>query len=146
MAEVTITVDPVRLRWAIEEELDHHHVHLASGQCECGRFRGKDPAQMRAHAAEEVLSVVLRFQRVEVRKADVLSRREAMVEESIYDTGARPYSMGLGQPMPSGVVHPAACHGDRDGDCHWSECPQKRDGEPWKSGRHCPLDVKDPNQ
>lgn len=33
------------------------------------------------------------------------------------------------------------CHADRDGDCDWSECPQTRDGEPAKTGRHCPLDV-----
>ncbi len=33
------------------------------------------------------------------------------------------------------------CHADRDGNCHWAEgCPQIRDGEPDKSGRHCPLD------
>lgn len=33
------------------------------------------------------------------------------------------------------------CHADRDGDCTWVECPQLRDGEPEKSGRHCPLDT-----
>ena len=33
------------------------------------------------------------------------------------------------------------CHADRDGDCSWSGCPQLRDGEPVKTGRHCPLDV-----
>ena len=32
------------------------------------------------------------------------------------------------------------CHGGRDGDCSWELCPQLRDGEPMKSGRHCPLD------
>lgn len=34
------------------------------------------------------------------------------------------------------------CHANRDGDCSWSGCPQLRDGEPMKSGRHCPLDIK----
>lgn len=33
------------------------------------------------------------------------------------------------------------CHADRDGDCDWVLCPQNRDGEPGKTGRHCPLDV-----
>lgn len=33
-----------------------------------------------------------------------------------------------------------ACHAGRDGECNWRECPQTRDGEPKKSGRHCPLD------
>jgi hypothetical protein len=32
------------------------------------------------------------------------------------------------------------CHADRDGECHWKKCPQLKDGEPEKSGRHCPLD------
>jgi hypothetical protein len=34
-----------------------------------------------------------------------------------------------------------ACHAGGDGDCNWKECPQERDGEPGKTGRHCPLDV-----
>lgn len=33
-----------------------------------------------------------------------------------------------------------ACRAAKDGDCVWAECPQTRDGEPAKSGRHCPLD------
>lgn len=32
------------------------------------------------------------------------------------------------------------CHAQMDGDCDWEICPQIRDGEPWKTGRHCPLD------
>lgn len=27
-----------------------------------------------------------------------------------------------------------------DGECFWEGCPQIHDGEPAKSGRHCPLD------
>ena len=33
------------------------------------------------------------------------------------------------------------CHAQMDGDCVWEKCPQLRDGEPAKSGRHCPLDI-----
>lgn len=33
------------------------------------------------------------------------------------------------------------CQAMRDGDCNWPECPQNRDGEPMRSGRHCPLDT-----
>jgi hypothetical protein len=33
------------------------------------------------------------------------------------------------------------CHSHKDGDCTWAKCPQIRDGEADKSGRHCPLDV-----
>lgn len=36
------------------------------------------------------------------------------------------------------------CHCSRDGEvCTWYKCPQKEDGEPEKSGRHCPLDHED---
>src|SRR4026207_1265651 len=29
-------------------------------------------------------------------------------------------------------------HGD--GECFWKDCPQLREGEPEKTGRHCPYD------
>lgn len=32
------------------------------------------------------------------------------------------------------------CRAGRDGDCSWKGCPQIKDGEPAKTGRHCPLD------
>lgn len=32
------------------------------------------------------------------------------------------------------------CHAGKDGECNWKNCPQNRDGEPGKTGRHCPLD------
>lgn len=32
------------------------------------------------------------------------------------------------------------CEATRDGECYWTKCPQVRDGEPWKTGRQCPLD------
>ncbi len=32
------------------------------------------------------------------------------------------------------------CMANRDGDCDWEECPQLRDDEPHRSGRHCPRD------
>lgn len=32
------------------------------------------------------------------------------------------------------------CRGHRDGDCFWEGCPQLREHEPARSGRHCPLD------
>ena len=32
------------------------------------------------------------------------------------------------------------CHGASDGDCFYSRCPQLRDDEPKRTGRHCPLD------
>lgn len=35
------------------------------------------------------------------------------------------------------------CQADCDDYCDWKDCPQLRDGEPDKSGRHCPLDAED---
>jgi protein gp37 len=32
------------------------------------------------------------------------------------------------------------CHAASDGECSAKSCPQIRDGEPGRSGRHCPLD------
>ena len=31
------------------------------------------------------------------------------------------------------------CHGHKDGECHWEQCPQLRDSEPATTGRSCPL-------
>lgn len=31
------------------------------------------------------------------------------------------------------------CHARRDGTCWTTHCPQRRDGEPQRSGRPCPL-------
>jgi len=36
---------------------------------------------------------------------------------------------------------PERCHASRDGECVHQQCPQLRDGEPMKTGRHCPLDA-----
>lgn len=33
------------------------------------------------------------------------------------------------------------CAAASDGECSDAQCPQLRDGEPQRSGRHCPLDV-----
>lgn len=32
------------------------------------------------------------------------------------------------------------CQADSDDDCDFAECPQKRDNEPYATGRHCPWD------
>lgn len=47
-----------------------------------------------------------------------------------------------GHPLQE-AYQPNRCHGHEDGDCFWDGCPQLRDGEPAKSGRHCPLDDSD---
>lgn len=35
------------------------------------------------------------------------------------------------------------CHANRDGECSWDGCPQLRDNEPHRTGRHCPLDCNE---
>ena len=43
-------------------------------------------------------------------------------------------------PDPSVDEELQACVAGRDGDCTHGKCPQLRDGEPEKTGRHCPVD------
>lgn len=40
------------------------------------------------------------------------------------------------QNVPPTLEH---CVAGRDGECNHGLCPQNRDGEPGKTGRHCPL-------
>jgi len=46
-----------------------------------------------------------------------------------------------GDPMQQ-YYQPRSCRAHADGDCTWEGCPQLRDKEPHKSGRHCPLDTE----
>ncbi|WP_242540132.1 hypothetical protein [Trinickia mobilis] len=49
------------------------------------------------------------------------------------------------EPVPVATVIVAdfaRCAAHPDGDCTHAKCPQLRDGEPEKSGRHCPLDTR----
>lgn len=38
------------------------------------------------------------------------------------------------------------CFAGKDGDCVWKKCPQILEGEPRKSGRHCPRDTGDDDE
>jgi hypothetical protein len=47
-------------------------------------------------------------------------------------------------PYHEELVAAGHCMADDDGDCTWhtwAGCPQLWDGEPARSGRHCPRDV-----
>lgn len=44
----------------------------------------------------------------------------------------------LSRILGSSPLSPS-CHAGKDGECHWENCPQLRDGEPEQHGRHCPL-------
>ena len=51
-----------------------------------------------------------------------------------------PYAAPIAPMMPRYVLL-QRCAAGRDGDCIHEQCPQLADGEPHKSGRHCPLDA-----
>lgn len=53
----------------------------------------------------------------------------------------RSVQAGSDKPLVGDYRNQGGCHADRDGECSWAECPQIREGEPAKSGRHCPLDA-----
>jgi hypothetical protein len=62
----------------------------------------------------------------------------------------RAYVNTLRQPKPEADKAVAdlqealtRCAAGRDGDCIHPKCPQNREGEPMKTGRHCPLDTDD---
>jgi hypothetical protein len=43
-------------------------------------------------------------------------------------------------PAPQPAKPLTRCAASRDGECAHAQCPQLRDGEPAKTGRHCPID------
>ncbi len=61
-------------------------------------------------------------------------------------SGEKPPLIALATVRRLGLVDPehwtdSACHASRgDGECNWARCPQIQEGEPAKTGRHCPLD------
>lgn len=54
--------------------------------------------------------------------------------------GAQPPAM-TGREKPEAPTELKRCAAGQDGECCHELCPQNRDGEPKRSGRHCPLDV-----
>jgi hypothetical protein len=66
---------------------------------------------------------------------------KAEFESRIMDAFSRGRRQGI-----LDATTPQRCHSGSDGDCSWQLCPQNRDGEPMKSGRHCPLDLDDPER
>ncbi len=79
MPDVTITGDFHRLQRAMEDAMGEHWRHLASGLCQCGRSRSKDPAVWRSHMAEELMAVLMRFQ-PGIRREDV-ERQEPLLSD-----------------------------------------------------------------
>jgi hypothetical protein len=50
-------------------------------------------------------------------------------------------------PYQEALAAEGHCMATRDdGDCTWEGCPQLRDGEPKRSGRHCPRDTREDDE
>lgn len=69
-------------------------------------------------------------------------RRMNKTEEMRFLLGALEEMWGPSQwPPPAETPDDETrCHAASDGECVWEKCPQLKDGEPKKTGRHCPLD------
>ncbi len=67
----------------------------------------------------------------------MLTKREVQMLD---DLNRVRFCLGL---FPVSEPNTGYCHSARDGDCSASECPQLRDDEPTRTGRHCPLDMHD---
>jgi hypothetical protein len=68
----------------------------------------------------------------------------------VFYSGSRWFHSRYGPAVPlvriwpwRGLTSQARCHASKDGECFWGRCPQIRDGEPAKSGRHCPIDDRE---
>jgi hypothetical protein len=81
--------------------------------------------------------------------ASVINAYQHMIRLS-HDNRAKVISelrLGPNGPEQAKVERPlTGCAADRDGECSHSQCPQLRDGEPVRSGRHCPLDSRDEDE
>lgn len=114
MPKTTITFDPQRLAEAMAEEMNHHWRTL-SGHCECHRSVTKDPAKMRAHIADEMLAVVLRFQEGSRPLSPGLAKVKAMLDEASPSLRTQERLIRHAGRTPEAIVVPA----------HW---PQEADG------------------
>jgi hypothetical protein len=74
--------------------------------------------------------------------ASVINAYQHMIRLSAVQRAGiiRELRLGPNGPMPE------RCHAARDGECSWAKCPQIKDGEPAKSGRHCPHDNQDEDE
>lgn len=90
-----------------------------------------------------VIDVFLWFM---ARRGYTLQRSRARMpfrdlQKDVAESRARRLAVPLPKSSPRASLN--RCAADRDGDCDHSHCPQLRDNEPAKSGRHCPLDTQD---
>jgi hypothetical protein len=98
-------------------------------------IRQRNEAESRAQSAEQTVKRL--SDELEALKLE-RERLWHAVQINAPKTDARDHGRMLRNALRSDGV--SRCRAAQDGDCDWSQCPQTRDGEPLKSGRHCPLD------
>ena len=73
---------------------------------------------------------------VNERQIHVWERATVMPHVEAWTAMVKARRAGIGYTVA--VLQSCAAH--QDGDCFHKDCPQKRDNEPKRTGRHCPLD------
>lgn len=77
------------------------------------------------------------------RKRAILATADAAWKRNERDAKAKAKPrLVASKPKPPRMPN-GSCHANSEGDCDWRRCPQIRDGEPEKTGRHCPRDIHD---
>lgn len=82
----------------------------------------------------------LTVERIQGRRAWMAGKPQLSLEDQDGTWSCDQWMLGWQEmeDVRNQIGHP--CEASRDGDCFWHDCPQNRDGESGKSGRHCPLD------
>jgi hypothetical protein len=79
--------------------------------------------------------------------SDLFATGSNSARQICLDAGIDPdgFTVERAAPAAAGTLAKplTSCAAGRDGECGHTQCPQLRDGEPAKSGRHCPLDNRD---
>lgn len=99
------------------------------------REMGETGAALRV-ARKGVLDALLRGAPGGYVRASVVQRYMHATENSV-DAGEMIEARGA--LVDALAAAGSACRSDDDGDCRWNRCPQRLDGEPWVTGRVCPL-------
>jgi mannitol-specific phosphotransferase system IIBC component len=95
-----------------------------------------------------VMLLVVEARRMERERKKALVKAKALEKEALEKALRVPDVELVTDEQISDVLRRqyyghGSCRSDRDGDCRWMHCPQLKDGEPERSGRHCPLDNGD---
>ena len=103
--------------------------------------RWLDVAQQASDVRDKLLANLVEQARRDEREACLAIAHKTYREEAAGRSQSSRIYDAIRARGESRVAVDMGCHASRDGECYWSECPQERDGEPAKSGRHCPRDT-----